>query len=56
MDTEKLIDAAVAYATQYDDDDRECIKTDVINAFYAGAALGKKLAFEELKTTDHSPE
>jgi hypothetical protein len=33
-----LIDAAEAHASCYDDDPRECIKTDVMNAFYAGVA------------------
>jgi hypothetical protein len=36
--TDALIDAAEEYATAYDGDDRPCIKTDVMNAFYAGAA------------------
>lgn len=36
--TEQLMDAAEEHATAYDDDDRDCIKTDVMNAFYAGAA------------------
>lgn len=35
---DKLIDAAEAYAVLYDDDDRDCIKTDVMNAFFAGHA------------------
>lgn len=34
----ELIDTAEKYATLYDDDDRECIKTDVMNAFFAGSA------------------
>lgn len=34
---DKLIDAAEAHATSYDDDSRDCIKTDVINAFFAGS-------------------
>lgn len=33
---DSLINAAEDHATAYEDDDRECIKTDVINAFYAG--------------------
>lgn len=36
MSTEKLIQAAEAYAAKYNDDPRDCIKTDVLNAFYAG--------------------
>lgn len=32
-----LIDAAEKYAEKYDGDDRECIRNDVLNAFYAGA-------------------
>lgn len=35
--TDALIDAAERYAASYDDDERELIKTDVLNAFYAGA-------------------
>jgi hypothetical protein len=38
IEQDKLIDAAEEYATSYDDDDRDCIKTDVMNAFFAGAA------------------
>ena len=34
---DKLIDAAEAHAEKYDGDDRQHIKTDVMNAFYAGA-------------------
>lgn len=34
--TNDMIDAAEEYASNYNDDDREHIKTDVINAFYAG--------------------
>jgi hypothetical protein len=33
-----LIEAAESHASCYDDDPRECIKTDVMNAFYAGVA------------------
>lgn len=36
-----VIKAAEKYAENYDDDDRECIKTDVINAFYAGTKFCK---------------
>jgi hypothetical protein len=36
-----LIDAAESHASCYDDDPRECIKTDVMNAFYAGVAWQK---------------
>lgn len=35
--TDALIRAAEAHAAQYDDDDRQHIKTDVLNAFYAGS-------------------
>jgi hypothetical protein len=42
--TNALIDAAVEHASAYDDDDRECIKTDVMNGFYAGAAWHASLA------------
>jgi hypothetical protein len=34
---DKLIDAAQAQAALYDGDSREGIKTEVMNAFYAGA-------------------
>ena len=34
---DKLIDAAESHAENYDGDDRQDIKTDVMNAFYAGA-------------------
>lgn len=47
-----LIDAAEERAKLYDDDDRECIKADVMNAFFAGAewsqAAANKAAEEEL--------
>lgn len=41
-ETNALIDAAELHARAYDDDDRDCIKTDVINAFFAGAAYQAK--------------
>lgn len=34
--------AAERHATLYEGDDRECIKTDVINSFYAGIAYERK--------------
>lgn len=37
----ELIDAAQEQAANYDDDDRQDIKTDVMNAFYAGVAFVK---------------
>lgn len=37
-----LIEAAEHHAEAYDGDDRECIKTDVINAFFAGAAFWQR--------------
>ena len=37
------IDAAEYYADQYEGDDRQDIKTDVLNAFYAGVEFSKKL-------------
>lgn len=48
-ETDELIDAAEEYATSYDDDPRECIKADVMNAFYQGhgramARAGQQLA------------
>lgn len=39
-----LIDAANARADLYEGDDRPCIKTDVMNAFYAGAEFAKRAA------------
>jgi hypothetical protein len=39
-----LIDAAEERAKFYDDDDRECIKADVMNAFFAGAAYTQAAA------------
>jgi hypothetical protein len=42
LDTGLLIDAAEKHATAYDGDDRDCIKTDVINAFYAGAEFARR--------------
>lgn len=36
--TSALIAAAEEHATAYDEDDRAGIETDVMNAFYAGAA------------------
>jgi len=44
MNTDKLIDAAEAYADKYDGDERPDVKTDVLNAFYAGAEFGNKHA------------
>lgn len=35
------IDAAEARAAMYDGDDRECIKADVMNAFFAGARFAR---------------
>ena len=42
--TNALIDAAEAYAVNYCDDDRPQINTDVVNAFYAGAAYATQSA------------
>lgn len=42
MDHDELIDAANERAALYEGDDRECIKTDVMNAFYAGAEWMRK--------------
>lgn len=39
----KLIQEAEKYARKYKDDDRQDIKTDILNAFYGGAEFGKKL-------------
>ena len=41
MNQEKLIDAAEEYAERYDGDERPDVKTDVLNAFYAGAYYEK---------------
>lgn len=40
------IDAAEKQAALYDGDDRECIKTDVMNSFYAGITYERKRAAE----------
>lgn len=40
--TELDIDAAEAQAALYDGDDRACIKTDVMNNFYAGMEYARK--------------
>lgn len=39
-----LIDAAEERAKLYDDDDRECIKADVMNTFFAGAEYARQAA------------
>lgn len=44
MDNEHLIRAAEAHAAAYAGDDRECIVTDVLDAFYAGAKFGEAQA------------
>ena len=44
---DRLIDAAEAYAEKYDGDDRQDIKTDVLNAFYQGAAHAEAQALQE---------
>lgn len=41
MNTGDLIKRAEKYASNYDGDDRECIKTDVLNGFYQGAAYAQ---------------
>jgi len=38
---ERTIDAAERYAANYDGDERSDIKTDVLNAFYAGTKFGQ---------------
>jgi hypothetical protein len=40
---ECTIAEAESYAAHYDGDDRQDIKTDVLNAFYAGAKFGKNV-------------
>jgi hypothetical protein len=42
--TDQIIDAANERAALYDGDDRECIKTDVMNAFYAGVEFARQAA------------
>lgn len=46
--TDRLIDAAEAHADSYKDDDRECIVTDVMNAFYAGAKFAEDQSIAEI--------
>jgi hypothetical protein len=41
-DTDELIQAAEKYADTYSDDDRQDIKTDVLNAFFAGSEFYKQ--------------
>jgi hypothetical protein len=48
--TNALIDAAEKCAEDYADDPRECIQTDVMNAFYQGAAWHASRVWE-LATT-----
>ena len=60
-ETDALIDAAENHAALYDDDPRDCIKTDVINAFYAGAKFnvqsGQRAGVAEgWKPIDTAPE
>ena len=47
-DLDKLIDAADKYADNYNGDDRENIKTDVINAFFAGSRYANEQQKKEL--------
>jgi hypothetical protein len=42
MTDERLMDAAEKIADRYEGDDRQDIKTDVMNAFYAGAAFASQ--------------
>lgn len=49
--TELDMNAAEAQAALYDDDDRECIKTDVMNSFYAGIAYAREQSAAEKLTT-----
>lgn len=41
LTTDSIIDAAEQRAALYDNDGRECIKTDVMNAFYAGVEYAR---------------
>jgi len=41
-----LLERAAKHAEAYDVDDRQDIKTDVLNAFYAGAAFGAQFERE----------
>lgn len=43
LNNDVLIAAAEAHAAAYEDDDRQDIKTDVLNAFYAGAKFADKI-------------
>lgn len=43
-ENDALIRAAIERAALYDDDKRQDIKTDVMNAFYAGAAFAESQA------------
>lgn len=55
--TDALIDAAEEHASAYDDDERECIKTDVMNAFYQGAAWHASRVWELAQAVlDKKPE
>lgn len=45
-DTDAQIDAAHELASNYDGDDRPCIKTDVMNAFYRGVVWGREHPLE----------
>lgn len=47
--TGRLIDAANVRADIYNGDDRECIKTDVMNSFYAGAEWARKESDGEIE-------
>jgi hypothetical protein len=42
LTTDQLIAAAEKCAEAYNDDDRPCIKTDVLNAFYAGSEAASR--------------
>ncbi len=55
-ETVALIEAAEVYASGYDDDDREDVKTDVLNAFYQGAAYGENCADQRIKVLEKDVE
>ena len=53
--TSELIDAAEKYAEIYSDDERQDIKTDVLNAFYHGANYQKKCQQDQIIVDELRP-
>lgn len=62
MTTEKdnLIESAEKYADKYSDDDRQDIKTDVLNAYFAGSEFYKrkdgKIIIDKLRPISEAPK